>query len=414
MKLFKGKTLFKGGTAVVTDDEKIDEALSRGVENVFPNVEFVKSLLKKGKQFTIYMGIDPTGPNIHIGHVIPIRKLAQFQKLGHRIIFLIGDFTATIGDPTDKTAARKQLTHAEVLDNCKKYKEQAGHFIDFTGANKAEIRFNSKWLAKLSFEDVVKLASHTTVDQMLKRDMFEKRMSEGKPVYLHEFLYPLMQGYDSVAMDVDGEIGGNDQTFNMLAGRDLAKSMSGKDKFVVTTKLLVDQDGKKMGKTEGNMVSLDQTPSDMFGKVMSWPDELIPTGFELLTDFSMDEVKTLGRGLKEGSNARDAKAKLAEEIVASIYGKGKSGEAREQFFSTFKEGAIPEDATKATIKKGDKLVDVLLREKIVSSKGDFRRLIEGKAISYVGGESISDADYKIEHPGTIRVGKKRFITISVV
>ena len=398
----------------MTDDEKIDEALSRGVENVFPNVEFVKSLLKKGKQFTIYMGIDPTGPNIHIGHVIPIRKLAQFQKLGHRIIFLIGDFTATIGDPTDKTAARKQLTHAEVLDNCKKYKEQAGHFIDFTGANKAEIRFNSKWLAKLSFEDVVKLASHTTVDQMLKRDMFEKRMSEGKPVYLHEFLYPLMQGYDSVAMDVDGEIGGNDQTFNMLAGRDLAKSMSGKDKFVVTTKLLVDQDGKKMGKTEGNMVSLDQTPSDMFGKVMSWPDELIPTGFELLTDVSMDEVKTLGRGLREGSNARDAKASLAEEIVASIYGKGKAGEAREQFFSTFKEGAIPEDATKATIKKGDKLVDVLLREKIVSSKGDFRRLIEGKAISYVGGESISDADYKIEHPGTIRVGKKRFITISVV
>ena len=398
----------------MTDDEKIDEALSRGVENVFPNVEFVKSLLKKGKQFTIYMGIDPTGPNIHIGHVIPIRKLAQFQKLGHRIIFLIGDFTAMIGDPTDKTAARKQLARAEVLDNCKKYKEQAGHFIDFTGANKAEIRFNSKWLAKLSFEDVVKLASHTTVDQMLKRDMFEKRMSEGKPVYLHEFLYPLMQGYDSVAMDVDGEIGGNDQTFNMLAGRDLAKSMSGKDKFVVTTKLLVDQDGKKMGKTEGNMVSLDQTPSDMFGKVMSWPDELIPTGFELLTDVSMDEVKTLGRGLREGSNARDAKAKLAEEIVASIYGKGKSGEAREQFFSTFKEGAIPEDATKATIKKGDKLVDVLLREKIVSSKGDFRRLIEGKAISYVGGESISDADYKIEHPGTIRVGKKRFITISVV
>ena len=376
--------------------------------------KFVKSLLKKGKQLTIYMGIDPTGPNIHLGHVIPMRKLAQFQKLGHKMIFLIGDFTAMIGDPTDKTAARKQLTRAEVLNNCKKYKEQAGHFIDFTGANKAEIRFNSKWLAKLSFEDVVKLASHTTVDQMLKRDMFEKRMSEGKPVYLHEFLYPLMQGYDSVAMDVDGEIGGNDQTFNMLAGRDLAKSMSGKDKFVVTTKLLVDQDGKKMGKTEGNMVSLDQTPSDMFGKVMSWPDELIPTGFELLTDVSMDEVKTLGRGLREGSNARDAKAKLAEEIVASIYGKGKSGEAREQFFSTFKEGAIPEDATKATIKKGDKLVDVLLREKIVSSKGDFRRLIEGKAISYVGGESISDADYKIEHPGTIRVGKKRFITISVV
>src|ERR1035437_464784 len=174
--------LFKGKPPVITDASKIDEVLSRGVENVFPNAEYVKSTLKKGKQLTIYLGIDPTGPNIHLGHIIPIRKLAQFQKLGHKIIFLIGDFTAMIGDPTDKTAARKQLTHAEVLNNCKKYKEQASHFIDFTGANKADIRFNSNWLAKLSFEDVVKLASHTTVDQMLKRDMFEKRTAEGKPV----------------------------------------------------------------------------------------------------------------------------------------------------------------------------------------------------------------------------------------
>jgi tyrosyl-tRNA synthetase len=406
--------LFKAEPAVVTDDSAISAVLSRGVENVFPNAESVKSLLKKGRQLTIYLGIDPTGQNIHLGHVIPIRKLAQFQKLGHKIIFLIGDFTATIGDPTDKGAARKQLTRAEVLDNCKKYKEQAGHFIDFTGANKAEIRFNSKWLAKLSFEDVVKLASHTTVDQMLKRDMFEKRMSEGKPVYLHEFLYPLMQGYDSVAMDVDGEIGGNDQTFNMLAGRDLARALSGKDKFVITTKLLVDQSGKKMGKTEGNMVSLDQTPFDMFGKVMSWPDELILTGFELLTDVSNEEIKNLEKGLSEGSNARDTKAKLAEEIVASINGREKAKQARELFSLTFKEGAIPEDSVKVVVTKGEKLVDILVKEKIVSSKGDFRRLIDGKAISYVGGESISDADYKIEHSGTIRVGKKRFITISVV
>jgi tyrosyl-tRNA synthetase len=405
--------LFKGKTAVITDDSAIDMALSRGVENVFPNIEAVRSSLKKGKQLTVYLGIDPTGPNIHLGHIIPIRKLAQFQKLGHRIIFLIGDFTAMIGDPTDKTAARKQLTHAEVLNNCKKYKEQAGHFIDFSGENKADIRFNSKWLAKLSFEDVVNLASHTTVDQMLKRDMFEKRMAEGKPVYLHEFLYPLMQGYDSVAMDVDGEIGGNDQTFNMLAGRDLAKSMSGKEKFVVTTKLLVDQSGKKMGKTEGNMVSLDQTPFDMFGKIMSWPDELITTGFELLTDVPTEEIKTLEKALSEGTNARDAKVKLAVEIVSSIHGKKIADQAREQFFSTFKEGSIPKDAGTASVDKGEKLCDILVKEKIVSSKGDFRRLVEGKAISYIGGDTISDYDFKVEEPGTIRVGKKRFITIII-
>lgn len=405
--------LFKGKQVVITDDLAIDQVLSRGVENVFPNAESVKHFLKKGKQLTIYLGIDPTGPNIHLGHIIPIRKLAQFQKLGHKIIFLIGDFTAMIGDPTDKTAARKQLTHVEVLDNCKKYKEQAGHFIKFTGDNKAEIKFNSKWLAKLSFEDVVRLASHVTVDQMLKRDMFEKRMSGGKPVYLHEFLYPLMQGYDSVAMGVDGEIGGNDQTFNMLAGRDLAKSMSGKEKFVVTTKLLVDQSGKKMGKTEGNMVSLDQTHLDMFGKIMSWPDGIILTSFELLTDVSIEEIKSLEKGLLSGQNPRDAKVRLAEEIVESIHGKEKAKQAREQFFSTFKEGAVPEDAIKVSVNKGEKLLAVLLKEKIVSSKGDFRRLIEGNAISYISGESISDADYKIEHPGTVRVGKKRFITILI-
>ena len=374
MNLFKGKILTGSKKEISVDNMAIDSALSRGVEKVFPNKESVESFLKKGQRLTIYLGIDPTGPTIHLGHVIPIRKLGQLQKLGHKIIFLIGDFTAMIGDPTDKTAARKQLTREQVLDNCKKYQDQAGHFIDFTGPNKAEIRFNSKWLASLSFVDVVKLASHVTVDQMLKRDMFEKRMAEGKPVYLHEFLYPLMQGYDSVAMDVDGEIGGNDQTFNMLAGRDLAKVLSGKDKFVITTKLLVDQSGKKMGKTEGNMVSLDQTPSDMFGKIMSWPDELISTGFELLTDIPMNEIKSIGEKMFEGSNARDAKARLAEEIISSIHGKGKAAQAREQFFSTFKEGAIPEDAIKATVKKGEKLVDILLAQKVVSSKGDFRRL----------------------------------------
>jgi tyrosyl-tRNA synthetase len=413
MNLFKGKSL-SNGKQPVTDDSALNEFLTRGVENVFPNIEAVKSSLKKGERLTVYLGVDPTGPNIHLGHVIPIRKLGQLQKLGHKIIFLIGDFTAMIGDPTDKTAARKQLTRAEVLNNCKKYKEQAGHFIDFSGYNKAEIRFNSKWLGKLSFEDVVKLASHTTVDQMLKRDMFEKRMSEGKPVYLHEFLYPLMQGYDSVAMDVDGEIGGNDQTFNMLAGRDLVKALSGKDKFVLTTKLLVDQSGKKMGKTEGNMVSLDQTSTDMFGKVMSWSDGLIATGFELLTDVPMNEIESMKEKMKNGSNPRDFKARLAEEIVANVYGREKSSQAREQFFSIFKEGAIPEDAAKTTAENGDKLVDVLLREKIVSSKGDFRRLVDGNAISYVGkNETVSDYDFKIEETGTVRVGKKRFITITI-
>lgn len=405
--------LFKGKQPVVTDEEQINKTLARGVESVFPDVESVRATLKSGKRLTIYMGIDPTGPTIHLGHVIPIRKLGQFQKLGHKTVFLIGDFTAMIGDPTDKTAARRQLTRGEVLDNCKKYKEQAGRFINFSGPNKAEIKFNSEWLAKLSFEDVVRLASHTTVDQMLKRDMFEKRMSEGKPVYLHEFLYPLMQGYDSVAMNVDGEIGGNDQTFNMLAGRDLAKTLSGKNKFVVTTKLLVDQSGKKMGKTEGNMVSLDQKPNDMFGRVMSWADDLITTGFELLTDIPKSEINEMKEKMEGGANPRDFKARLAEEITATVHGKEKAVEARQAFFLTFKDGVVPEDAIKTKAKIGEKLVDVLLREKVVSSRGDFRRLVDGKAISYSdANDTVSDYDQKIERTGTLRVGKKRFITIS--
>lgn len=405
--------LFKGKPNVSTDDTAISEVLGRGVENVFPNAESVKSVLKKGKPFTLYLGVDPTGPAMHLGHVIPLRKLGAFQKLGHKVIFLVGDFTAMIGDPTDKGAARKRLTRQEALANCKKYKEQASHFIDFSGSNKAEVRFNSDWLAKMSFADVIELASHVTVDQTLKRDMFEKRIQEKKPLYLHEILYPLMQGYDSVAMDVDGEIGGNDQTFNMLAGRDLAKSINGKDKFVLAMKLLVDSSGKKMGKTEGNMVSLDQKPEDMFGRVMSWPDELISVGFELLTDVPAAEIEKMKKDMASGANPRDFKAKLAEEIVSSVYGKEKAASAREAFFSTFKDGAIPDDAIRASAAKGEKLIDVLLREKIVSSKSDFHRLIEGGAISYVGGEKISNSDFKIERPGTLRVGKKRFLTIEV-
>ncbi|MDD5318387.1 MAG: tyrosine--tRNA ligase, partial [Candidatus Pacebacteria bacterium] len=198
----------------------IQELLTRGVEHIFPNPAFLEEKLKKGEKITIYLGIDPTGPTLHLGHVIILKKLRDFQRLGHKVILLIGDFTAQIGDPTDKMATRKKLSAKEVLNNCKVYKTQASRFLDFSGRNKAELRFNSSWLKKMNFADVLELASHMTVEQMLKRDMFEKRNSEGKPIFIHEFLYPLLQGYDSVALGVDAEIGGNDQTFNMLVGRD--------------------------------------------------------------------------------------------------------------------------------------------------------------------------------------------------
>ena len=293
----------------MVNKEEINNLLSRGVENIFPNREFLEAKLNKKEKLTIYLGIDPTGKNLHLGHIIPLRKLSEFQKLGHQIILLIGDFTARIGDPTDKTATRKKLTTEQVAENLKEYKKQVSKFISFSGENKALLKFNSKWLAKRTFEEIIELTSLITVDQMLKRDMFVRRMEENKPIYIHEFLYPVMQGYDSVAMDVDGEVGGNDQTFNMLVGRDFMKKIKNKEKFVIATKLLTDPEGKKMGKTEDNMVSLDQGPDDIFGKIMSWNDNLIMPGFELCTDINTEEVLRI-------NNPKEQKILLAKEIVS--------------------------------------------------------------------------------------------------
>ena len=310
---------FQKKPEINTDDTQIEHFLTRGVEAVFPSKAFIQSRMKKGEQLTLYLGVDPTGPTLHMGHLIPIRKLAEFQKLGHQIIFLIGDFTATIGDP-DKASVRKPLTREEVLSNLKEYKKQASRFIDFSGSNKALFKFNSEWLGKMTFKDVLELSSLMTVDQMLKRDMFKKRIQEERPIYIHEFMYPLMQGYDSVAMNVDGEVGGNDQTFNMLAGRDLLKQIKNKEKFVIAMKLLVDPTGKKMGKSEGNMVSLDQTPEDMFGKVMSWPDDMIVPAFEIVTDVSIETITDIKHKLSTGENPKHFKVKLASEIVNLCFG----------------------------------------------------------------------------------------------
>ncbi len=399
---------------VVTDEGKIENLLSRGVEAVFPNKDFLKSRLLKGEKLTFFLGIDPTGPTLHLGHAITIKKLAEFQKLGHQIILLIGDFTAMIGDPTDKTAVRKKLTREQVLKNCEKYKDQASKFISFSGANKALVKFNSEWLAKMNFEDVLDLASNMTVDQMLKRDMFAKRAEEGKPIYIHEFMYPLMQGYDSVAMDVDGEIGGNDQTFNMLTGRDLMKTLNNKEKFVVATKLLTDSEGKKMGKTEGNMVSLDQTPEDMFGKVMSWSDGIIVPGFELIADNSASEIESIKSALASGTNPKDFKVKLAKEIVKMIHGAEAAEKACESFENTFSKGEVPEDIQELNLSKDSLIKESLIQAGIVSSNADWRRLVEGNAVSVVETEEIiKDPFVKAEKEMTLRIGKKRFVKMII-
>ena len=379
----------------------IDEILNRGIENVYPNKEVVKARLEKEK-LTFYLGIDPTGPTLHIGHLVPILKLAALQKAGHKIYFLIGDFTAMIGDPTDKTAARKKLTREEVLANCQKYKQQASKFLSFEGENAAELKFNSEWLSKMNFNDVLELASLITVDQMLKRDMFEKRIKESKPIYIHEFMYPLMQGYDSVAMGVDGEIGGNDQTFNMLAGRDLAKSLNNKDKIVISAKLLLDPTGKKMGKSEGNMISLDQTPEDMFGKVMSWTDAMVPLGFELFTNTVVPE-----------GHPKDIKVALAKAIVTLCFDAVTAEKAAQAFDQTFSKGELPEDILTVKTEAGKLLVDIVVENKIVESKGEFRRLVEGNGVEIVGKGKVTDAQLKISEPMDVKIGKRRFLKITL-
>ena len=398
-----------------TDPRKVDEFISKGLENIFPSKDFLRAQMLSGERLTIYLGIDPTGPTLHMGHAIPLKKLREFQKLGHQVIMLIGDFTAMIGDPTDKKAVRKQLTRKEVLSNCKLYKKQASTFLNFSGSNKALLKFNSKWLAKMNLEKVLSLASKMTVDQMIKRDMFAQRVEENKPIYLHEFFYPLLQGYDSVAMAVDGEIGGNDQMFNMLTGRDLIKEISGKNKFVITTKLLVDNTGKKMGKTEGNMVSMLDDAFEKFGKIMSWTDGMISLGFELCTDVSLAEVKKIEEEISSGRvNPRDLKARLAKEIVTIYHGADLANKAEQSFIDTFKKGGIPDDAPEKVIQKGSFLVEVLLESGLITSKTEFRRLIDEGAISNVESEiKITDYNYKIENSVDIKVGKKRFIKLKI-
>ncbi len=387
--------------------------LSRGVERVYPSADFVRARIASGEKLAMYLGVDPTGPTLHLGHAIPLRKLGEFQKLGGKAVLLIGDFTAMIGDPTDKSAARVRLSREEVLANAKLYKQQAEKFLDFGGDNPAEIRYNSEWLGKMSFVDVVELSSHFTVQQMIERDMFEKRIAEGKPVYMHEFLYPLMQGYDSVALDTDGEIGGNDQTFNMLSGRTLLKQMKNKEKFVIATKLLADDSGKKMGKTEGNMLSMSDSASEMYGKVMSWTDGMILPAFELCTGVSLPEIAAMKKELERGANPKSFKMHLAREIAGFYHGEAEAKKAEESFGAAFEKGGIPDDAPEASVAAGTALIDVLLNAKIVESKSEFRRLIEEGAISEIDGEKISDSKYAVTRPASIKVGKRRFLKITI-
>jgi len=395
-------------------DKKIKQVLTRGVENIYPSRGALEQRLKSGKKIRLYCGYDATSPSLHIGHAITIRKLAQFQDLGHEVVFLLGDFTSMIGDPTDKTAARKKMTRDEVLKNVENYQKQASKILNFSGKNPAKVMYNSKWNDKLSFADLIELASNFTVQQMITRDMFQERMKAKKPIYLHEFLYPLTQAYDSVAMNVDLEVGGNDQTFNMLCGRDLMMATKSKEKFVLTTKLLVDSAGKKMGKTEGNAVNLDDNPDQMFGKIMSWPDELIILGLELCTGVLAEEINQIDQEMTQDKlNPRDAKVKLAREIVAVHYGKDKASLAEKEFNRVFQKKEDPSQMPIHKLSAGEyDILDLLLKTKLAPSKSEARRLIEQAAVK-IDNQPVKDwqKKIKVKNGMIINVGKRRFVKI---
>ena len=397
---------------IITDEKLIDEVLTRGVENIYPTADALRKKLMSGERLRIYQGFDPTGPYLHVGHAIGIRALRILQKLGHEVVFLIGDFTSKVGDP-DKDSTRKMLTNEEIEKNMAGWKDQAAQLIDFEGENPVQFKRNFEWLSKLNLEDFLKLASHITIQQLLKRELFKKRLSSDDPIKFHELFYPLMQGYDGVAMEVDMEIGGADQTFNMLVGRDLSKAYLGKEKFVRTNKMMDAPDGITMSKTKGNGINLGDDANVMYGKSMSYPDSAILSGLELLTEVSMEEIKKIDEEIKNGANPMTFKKLMAFEIVRLIKGEKEAKKAEEYFENTFSKKEVPEDISEAKAQENMKLIDFLVSAKVASSNSDARRKIEQGGVE-ISGNKIEDWKTILnkEYDGKVmRVGKKDFVKI---
>jgi tyrosyl-tRNA synthetase len=394
---------------VLKDKKLIDEFLERGVEAIYPSKEAFRKKLMSGERLKIYEGFDPTGPHLHVGHAMGIRALGILQKLGHEVIFLVGDYTAKVGDP-DKDTTRKMLTDDEIENNMSSWKKQASQLIDFGGENPVRFERNYKWLSKLKLNDLIKLMSSITVQRMLERDMFERRIKEGDPIRLHEFIYPLMQGYDGVAMEVDMEIGGTDQTFNMLVGRDLIKSYLGKEKFVRTNKMMDAPDGRTMSKTKGNGINLADSPEDMYGKAMSYSDGHILSGFELLTAVPMKEIGKMKLAMEKGENPMIFKKKMAYEIVKIIKGEKAAEAAQKHFEQVFSKKELPSEIAEIKVATGELLIDVLVKNKLAESKSDARRKVDQGGIK-VDNDVTRDWQLKLDKSfegKILKVGKREF------
>ncbi|HFD79646.1 MAG TPA: tyrosine--tRNA ligase [Gammaproteobacteria bacterium] len=388
------------------------EQIRRGAEEILVESELVERL-REGRPLRVKAGFDPTAPDLHLGHTVLLNKLKQFQDLGHEAIFLIGDFTGMIGDPTGKNVTRKPLTRDEVIENARTYESQIFHILD---PEKTLVMFNSSWMNEMTPVDMIQLAARHTVARMLERDDFSKRYRAGQPIAIHEFLYPLVQGYDSVALRADVELGGTDQKFNLLVGRQLQEAYGQKPQVVLTMPILEGLDGvQKMSKSLGNYIGISEPPEEMFGKLMSISDELMWRYFELLSFRPLADIERLQREMREGRNPRDIKFELALEIVARFHSQADAERAREAFIARFQKGALPEDMPEVRLAAGGEglpIANLLKDAGLTSSTSEALRMLKQGAVR-VDGERIEDRQLRLgagsEH--VFQVGKRRFARV---
>jgi len=388
----------------------VEETLTRGVETVLPNRAGLEAEMRK-RSIRLYLGIDPTSPELHIGHTVPLRKLRQFQDLGHEVILLFGTFTGKIGDPSDKKAARVRLTDEQIARNMTTYKEQASRILDF---KKVKIVQNHEWLGKLTLEEVIDIQANFTVQQMLERKMFQQRVADKKPIWLQEFSYPWMQGWDAVVLDVDLEVGGGDQLFNMLVGQTLVRRYKEHEKWVMGTRLIEDPSGKKMGKTEGNIVNIHDLPEVKFEGLMTWPDTAIPTGLELITSVPVETIDEASRQLAGGLiNPMEVKETFAWRAVAELDGKEAADYAQEEFTRVKREGKLPRRIQLLTVQGHQKLSVVLIKAGFATSPKDSAGKIASGSVMVDG--KVVQKDIPLHQNETlVQIGKRTIKNIRKV
>ncbi|HII3820895.1 TPA: tyrosine--tRNA ligase [Pasteurella multocida] len=394
----------------MTEINTVLAELKRGVDEILSEADLIEKL-KENRPLRVKLGADPTAPDIHLGHTVVLNKLRQFQQFGHEVIFLIGDFTGMVGDPSGKNTTRPPLSRDDVLRNAETYKQQIYKILD---PQKTRIVFNSSWLGELGTEGMIRLTSNYTVARMLERDDFKKRFSNNQPIAIHEFIYPLLQGYDSVALDADIELGGTDQKFNLLVGRELQKSAGQKPQVAITLPLLVGLDGeKKMSKSLGNYIGVAESPTEMFGKVMSISDELMWDWYDLLSFRPLTEITQLKQEVENGRNPRDIKVLLAKEIIARFHSEADAEAAEQEFINRFQKGAMPEDMPELTFEGEMGLANLLKEAGLVASTSEANRMVQQGGVK-IDGEKVEDAKLVIKASTAVyQVGKRKFARVTV-